>query len=304
MSKVKGFMQKHIFLISFLLLMAAAFAGCSPSHPQPEDKRITVTVSILPQKYFVERIGGEDVTVNVMVGPGESPHSYEPKPEQMRMLNASSVYFRIGVEFEGAWLPRIASANPDMRIVDLSAGIEKLPMQAHGDEEEGEDDHDEDGLDPHVWTSPQLVRGMADQIYQELTRLNPQRDSYYKANLAAFISDIDTLEGEIRTAFSPLERRKFMVFHPSWGYFARDFGLEQVAIEVGGTEPSASQLAALLDLAKEERIQVIFAQPEFSTRSAETIAREVGAAVILISPLAEDWLENLREVARSLAGHL
>ena len=302
--------------ISGLVFLAFLTTACATptSVAQPtiaDDDRIQVTVSILPQKYFVERVGGQDVAVNVMVGPGESPHSYEPKPEQMRALSESALYFLIGVEFEGAWMERIASANPDMRMVDLSAGIDKLPMAAHGhanDEEhkaEGDEhEEDENGLDPHVWTSPELVKGMAAVIARELAELNPQRADYYDANLDEFISDIESLQADIRASLNPLESRKFMVFHPSWGYFARDFGLEQVAIEVGGTEPSASQLAALLDEAREEGIQVVFAQPEFSTRSADTIAREIGGTVILISPLAEDWLDNLARVAGALADNL
>jgi zinc transport system substrate-binding protein len=240
-----------------------------------------------------------------MVGPGESPHSYEPKPEQMRALSDSTLYFLTGVEFEAAWMDRLAGTNPDMRLVDLSADIEKITLASHGHGEEDEDEHeDEDGLDPHVWTSPELVKGMAAIIARELAELNPRRADYYNTNLAEFTRDIEDLQVDIRTSLEPLESRKFMVFHPAWGYFANEFGLEQVAIEAGGTEPSASQLAALLDEAREEDITVVFVQPEFSTRSAVTIAREIGGMVVLISPLEEDWLANLARIAQSLAENL
>ena len=294
----------------FFLVLIVMITACAPQIADTEDKRITVTVSVLPQKYFVERVGGEDVVVNVMVGPGESPHSYEPKPEQMRALSDSALYFLIGVEFEAAWMDRLAGTNPDMRLVDLSADIDKLPMAAHGHGDEEENEHEEagedheNGLDPHVWTSPELVKGMAAVIARELGQLNPQRADDYNANLDEFISDIESLQSDIRASLETLESRKFMVFHPAWGYFASEFGLEQIAIEVGGTEPSASQLAALLDEAREEDITVVFAQPEFSTRSAETIAREIGGTVVLISPLEEDWLANLARVAQSLAENL
>jgi zinc transport system substrate-binding protein len=258
----------------------------------------------------VERVGGQDVSVNVMVGPGESPHSYEPKPEQMRALSDSTLYFLTGVEFEAAWMDRLAGTNPEMRLVDLSADIDKLPLAAHGhgedegNNQEDEDEEHENGLDPHVWTSPELVKGMAAAIARELAELNPRRADYYNTNLAEFTRDIEDLQVDIRTSLEPLESRKFMVFHPAWGYFANEFGLEQVAIEAGGTEPSASQLAALLDEAREEDITVVFAQPEFSTRSAITIAREIGGMVVLISPLEEDWLANLARIAQSLAENL
>ena len=296
-------------LFSFAIFLSLMLAACAAPAKTP-DKKTQVTVSLLPQKYFVERVGGEDVIVNVMVGPGESPHSYEPKPEQMRALSDSALYFLTGVEFEAAWMDRLAGANPDMRLVDLSADIDKLPMAAHGHGDEEENEHEEEGedhengLDPHVWTSPELVKGMAAVIARELGQLNPQRADDYNANLDEFISDIESLQSDIRASLETLESRKFMVFHPAWGYFASEFGLEQIAIEVGGTEPSASQLAALLDEAREEDITVVFAQPEFSTRSAETIAREIGGTVVLISPLEEDWLANLARVAQSLAENL
>ena len=291
----------------FFLVLILMITACAPQIADSEDERITVTVSVLPQKYFVERVGGDDVVVNVMVGPGESPHSYEPKPEQMRALSDSELYFLTGVEFESAWMDRLASTNPDMRLVDLSADIDKLQMAAHGHgDKEGEEDEEvgeepENGLDPHVWTSPELVKGMAAVIARELGQLNPQRADYYNANLVDFSRDIEGLQSDIRASLETLASRKFMVFHPAWGYFAREFGLEQIAIEVGGTEPSASQLAALLDEAREEDITVVFAQPEFSTRSAETIASEIGGTVILISPLEENWLLTMEQVARTLS---
>lgn len=297
-------MMKKISFLIFAIALAIS-AACAPLPAGAEDEKIIVTVSVLPQKYFVERVGDQDVSVNVMVGPGESPHSYEPKPEQMRALSDSTLYFLTGVEFEAAWMDRLAGTNPDMRLVDLSADIEKITLASHGHGEEDEDNHeDEDGLDPHVWTSPELVKGMAAIIARELAELNPRRADYYNANLAEFTRDIEDLQVDIRTSLEPLESRKFMVFHPAWSYFANEFGLEQIAIEAGGTEPSASQLAALLDEAREEDITVVFAQPEFSTRSAVTIAREIGGMVVLISPLEEDWLANLARIAQSLAENL
>jgi len=297
------------FKITMLfILLALGAAACAPQPATGTPHKLQITVSVLPQKYFVERIGGDDVLVNVMVGPGESPHSYEPKASQMRALSQSVLYLMIGVEFENAWIQRFADANPNMRLLDLSTDIDKLPAPAHDhddlDDEHGIDEEYQDGLDPHIWTSPELVKVMAEKIYTQLVELNPQRADYYQANLAAFLADIEALQADIRAALAPLENRKFMVFHPAWGYFAREFGLQQVAIEIGGSEPSASQLAALLDEARREGIRIIFAQPEFSTRSAETIAREIGGSVILISPLEEDWLENLRSVAQSLADNL
>jgi len=294
-------MNKIKPLLGLMVIFACVMATCT-GLPNDKNEPLTVSVSILPEKYFVERIGGERVSVNVMVGPGDSPHSYEPKPAQMAALSRSLLYFRIGVEFENAWMDRIATVNPSMQIIDLSEGIEKIPMAEHYNQENKQDEENEHGaLDPHIWTSPNLVRSMAERIYQALSKIDPQHDSEYKANLDAFLDEISSLDSDIRQALENLPTRKFMVFHPAWAYFAADYGLEQIPVEIGGTEPSAAELADLITLAKGENIRIIFAQPEFSTQTAQYIAEEIGGQVVLISPLAEDWLENLRTVALTLA---
>lgn len=268
-------------VIAAIVLSAALLAGCGRSATPESTGTLNVTVSILPQRYFVERVGGEHVSVNVMVEPGASPATYEPKPEQLAALSEAGVYFSIGVPFESAWLDKIASANSDMLMVDTAQGIEKV------------------GTDPHIWLSPTLVKTQAQTIYEALAALDPGHEVEYKANLDSFIADIDALGGDIRETLEGVESRKFIVFHPAWGYFARDYGLEMVPIEIGGQEPSAAELAGLVREAQEEGIRVIFAQPEFSARDAETIADEIGGEVLLISPLAEDWLDNLRLVAET-----
>jgi len=296
---------KQLLFLPILLLIGLLAASCSPTAAS-NNNQMQVTVSILPEKYFVERIGGENISVNVMVGPGDSPHTYEPKAEQMAALSNSALYFSIGVDFENAWLERMASANPDMQIVDVSANLEKIAMTAHHHDEENAAEEssaneEEEGLDPHVWTSPENVKAIARTIYLSLAEADPNHQADYQSNLEAFQKDIDTLERDIQDSLTGISSNKFIVFHPSWGYFARDFGLEQVAIEIEGSEPSAQELAGIIDEAKAEQVQVIFGQPEFSTKTAEYIAKEINGQVILIDPLAEDWLENLRKVANTFA---
>ena len=301
-------MKNYSWFTSITLLLVLVMSACTPqaaSTPAQSASAdgLIVTVSILPQQYFVERIGGERVKVNVMVAPGDSPHNYEPKPEQMTALSQSAAYFSIGVDFEGAWLDKIAAANPNMLMVDTIADVERLPMAAHsheGEEDHDEDEeHEEDGLDPHVWTSPELVKIMSQSIYAALAQLDPDHQAEYQKNLDQFVQEIDTLEAEIRQNLAGLEGKKFFVFHPAWGYFANDFGLEQIPIETGGTEPSAKELAALIDEARHEGVRVIFVQPEMSTKAAETIAAEIGGSVVPISPLAYDWMSNLSLVAEA-----
>ena len=291
-----------------ILVMVAELllAGCARSRSSEEEMApdLQVTVSIVPQAYFVERIGGEHVAVQVMVEPGQSPHTYEPKPEQLVALSQSNVYFSIGVSFEDAWLERIAAASPGMLLVDTAAGIERRPIEAHDhgdDDDDHEEDHEGENLDPHIWLSPRLVKIQARHMADALAELDPEHAQEYRDNLVAFEAEIDALDAEIRQQLAGLTSAKFLVFHPSWGYFADEYGLEQVAIEVGGQEPSAAELAQLITMAREEGIRVVFAQPEFSTRSAEVIAEEIDGRVLLINPLALDWAENLREVARTVA---
>ena len=295
--------QRASFLL-VLLLIGLFVPGCRVE-PTVESDALQVTVSIVPQRYFLERIGGDRVSVNVMVLPGENPATYEPKPEQLKALSRSAAYLRIGVAFEDAWMDRISAANQDMLIVDTRQGIELIPIAAHDDHGEsaaGDDPHSdgEGNLDPHIWLSPDLVRTQANIIRDALVQVDPEHRDLYTANLVAFGSELDDLQQDIGQKLAGVVNRKFMVFHPSWGYFAKDFGLEMVAIEVGGQEPSAAELADLIGEARKEGVKVIFAQPEFSTRAAETIARQIGGIVLLISPLAYDWADNLTKVADTL----
>jgi zinc transport system substrate-binding protein len=271
------------FALGLSLLLEACGTPARNVTTSPEGV-VNVMVSIVPQKYFVERIGADKVSVSVMVPPGFSPATYEPKPSQIQELSATQVYIRMRVPFEDAWMERIAAANENMLVVDQSDGIERIGS-----------------TDPHVWLSPRLVKIQAQTICDVLVKMDPAAESSYRANLDAFQADLDELDASIREKLSGLESRKFMVFHPAWSYFARDYDLEMISIQIEGGEPSAAEMAALIRAAQENSIKVIFAQPEFSAQSAETIADEIGGQVLLISPLAPDWLDNLQRVADTFA---
>lgn len=283
--------RKILFLVLTASLMLAACAPAvatpSPAAKAPNNP-LNITVSILPQEYFVKRIGGEYVKVNVMVEPGANPATYEPKPEQMVALANASVYFSIGVPFENAWLQKIQAASPKMKMIDTAQGIERIATN-------------DGGFDPHIWLSPALVKIQSQTIYNTLAELDPAHKAQFKANLDAFLSDIDQLDAQIHATIANTKSKKFIVFHPAWSYFARDYGLEEIPIEVGGQEPSAQELAKVIQLAKSENIKVVFVQPEFSQENAKTIAREIGGEVLSIDPLSPDWLANLQKVSNSFA---
>lgn len=299
-------MEKSQLTPLLALLVGTTFwIGCTPSSENPADspspttqaEAIEITVSILPQKYFVERIGGETVDVNVMVEPGASPATYEPKPQQMKALSDAAAYMAIGVPFEQAWMPRITSANKNMEIVDLTQGIERQPIAAHHHNHTHDNTGEKANLDPHIWLSPELVKKQAETIYTALVELNPEQEAYYQENRDQFISDINQLDQTIEQTLANLENRTFMVFHPSWGYFAKEYNLEMIPVEVGGTKPSASEMSEFIKKAKAEQISVIFVQPQFGVSSVKPIAKSVNAEVLEIDPLAENWLENMQSVA-------
>jgi len=295
---------------SFLLLVSAAsllFSACQPSQQSTvDDDVLQVTVSILPQAYFVERIGGELVAVNVMVGPGEEAHTYEPTPGQMKALAESRIFFSIGVEYEQTWIPRFADINPAMLFVDSAAGIERIPVgDAQAQDETETDNHTyNEGLDPHVWLSPDNGKIIAENVLLALIAVSPDHEEVLQANYDALIADIDSLDQRIEAALSGVEQRTFMVFHPAWGYFAEKYNLEQLPVQVEGQDPSVSEMAELIEIAREKDIWVIFIQPTFNASDAQAIAAEIGAEVAVVDPLARDWLTNLEAVAEAFAAAL
>jgi len=273
-------------LLIFLLLTPAAAAD-----------RLPVFVSIQPQKFFVQQIGGDHVDVQVMVQPGASPHTYEPKPRQMAALAEARLYFAIGVPFETAWLEKITAANPEMKVVHTDNGIEKLAMTDHHHDQREAGHLDDAGLDPHIWLSPPLVKIQIRAVLDALQAVDPGHRSLYEVNFRKFAAQIDQLDGDLKKIFAGKTGLQFMVFHPAWGYFAHAYGLRQVPIEIEGKTPKPAQLQALIADARSHGVRVIFAQPQFSTKSAELIAKEIGGQVVTADPIALNWLDNMRDVA-------
>ncbi|PLY07065.1 MAG: cation ABC transporter substrate-binding protein [Arcobacter sp.] len=277
-----------------------------------------VTVSILPQKYFVEKIAQDKVKVNVMVNPGASPTTYEPKTSQMRMLSNSLIYFAIDVPFEDAWLDKFKNANKKMIIIDTADGIDKLEMSAHEhhDEESDvnhslnekeehkhiqEEGHNHEGADPHIWLDPILVKIQAKNIYKALAKVDAKNIEFYRKNYETFLLELESLNNKLKKILEAYPDKAFMVFHPSWGYFAARYNLEQISIEVQGKEPKPAQLVELVHEAKKHNIKIVFVAPQFSQKGAKTISKSINANVETINPLSEKWDENLIKVANDIA---
>ena len=289
--------MRHLVIAAML---TAAFALPPFSSLSAAGEKIPVFVSIPPQKFFAGRIAGERASISVMVGPGRSPATYEPTPKQMALLSDARIYFSIGVPFEGVWIDRLAEANSGMKIVDTAAGVATRVEEDHGDEGGG-GDRGHDGRDPHIWTNPRLALQVARAMAEAFIAADGEHRVEYESNLNRLSADLARLDGEIREILSDVTKREFMVFHPSWGYFADAYGLEQIVIETGGGEPGARHLSELIERAEEEELKTVFVQRQFSPRTAEAIAEAVGGKVVALDPLAEDYMENLRAAAALFA---
>lgn len=261
-----------------------------------------VVVSIAPEKTFVQKIAQDKAEVTVMVEAGDSPHSYEPKASQMIALSKADIYFSIGVGFEKAWLERFKSQNPKLLFVNISDNVPKIAMAEHHHDGEHKEDTRHEELDPHTWTSPANVKIMAETIYKTLSQTDPENESFYKKNLNEFIKEIESTDKQIREILKEIKpKTRFMVFHPSWGYFADAYKLTQVAVEVEGKSPKPKEMISIINEAKEEKVKVIFTQPEFSDKSAKIIAKETSLSVKKISPLSSNWSQNLIDMAKAIA---
>jgi len=304
-------------LFALLALLLASNTGFS--------EPLQVFTSVLPIKTFVQKIGGEHVDVRAMVRPGFNPHTYDPTPQQISALAKTMLYVSTGVPFEKAWMKRIHSANPDMQILDARDGLTLRNMEAHShgerDHHDGHDDHadhkkhkehdkheqhdahDEHAheQDPHVWVDPILVGKMIGNIRDKLSELDPGNAADYARNHDRFLAELKKLDQELNELLKPLPNRKFMVFHPAWGYFADRYQLIQVPIEHQGKEPGARRITALIEQAKQEKIKVIFVQPQFDKRQAGRVAQAIEGAVIAVDPLAVNYVENLRRVGHEFA---
>lgn len=267
--------------------------------------KVNVVVSIPPQLEFVEKIGGERVNTSLMVEVGSSPHTYEPKPSQMKAISQADLYLSIGVEFETIWLPKFQNQNSALTVRDTSQGIQKLSMSGehhncsahHGDAH----DHGHERLDPHVWVTPNNAKIIARNIYEALIAIDKEGQDYYHANLETYIKELNELECHIKGLLEKVPSQSaFMVFHPSWSYYAKAYDLNQLAVEIEGKTPKPRQLIAIIQAAKKMHVQAIFVQPEFSDKAAQTIAKELGIEVIKTSALAPNWSENLITLTRAI----
>jgi len=282
------------FTVSIILL-AVILAGFMVRGIDTEDDgKIQVIVSILPQAEFARAVGGDRLRITTMVPYGQEPHMYEPTPSQMKAIENAQIYFKVGsgIDFELVWMGRFEDLNDEMVVIDGSSGVTLIPMQ----------DSDEGAKDPHIWLSPENAKIMVSNFLSGMIQVDPANESEYRGNAESYSQQLNELDQDISSALTSLENRMILVYHPAWGYFAERYDLQQLPIEEGGTEPTIQNIVDAIDIATENGIEVIFASPQFSIRTAEQIADEIDGIVVLVDPLAEDYISNLENITEEISG--
>ncbi len=285
-------------------------------------EKIAVFVSIPPQKWLIDRIGGEILHTSVLVGKGQDPHTFEPSPKQIAALSAAKIWFISDMEFEHQLMKKIQQNNPKLHIVEMNHGVKRLEIEEdHHHDDHGHDDHhkhnednhadhhdenhsEHEEFDPHVWLSPANLKKMADTVTLELTELDNSHATVYRQNNISVQQELTELHRAITTQLSPYAGSSFYVYHPSFGHFAHAYKLEQHAVEIEGKSPTPKQIKALISQAKAENIKVIFVQPQFDPKSARAVATAIGGDVVALDALEEDVVSNLRIMADKISSAL
>lgn len=287
----------------YLIILCVILAGCKGTPQKQADSgkasgtekpavTVTVTVTISPYKYFVDQIAKGKVDVNVMVSNGNNPETYEPYAQQMMELSKSALYLKVGsIGFEQTWMKKLQDNAPDMKVIDTSVGIK--PAKTPGG-----------NIDPHVWMSCSNARIIASNILKALCQLEPKNKAFFEKNYQSLLSIIDKRDSTIRESFKkdPDLVRKFVIYHPILTYFARDYQLEQLAIEEEGREPSAAQLKSLIERARKEKIKYCLIQAEFANRNTTTFINESHTKPMNINPLQGEWNWAIQEAAAAVQG--
>lgn len=289
--------MKQLYTL-LLLLTAFLLADCNGT----TDERL-ISVTIEPQRYFVEKIAGDHFHINCVTPSGQSPETYDPTPQQMIQIGKSMAYFRIGyIGFELAWMERLEEQNPDMKVFDLSKGMNLI--ENHEEEHAHEHEHHEHHhglIDPHIWTSFSGARAMVRNISDALIAMDPENRAEYAQNYETALQEIEEVEAEVLRILTPVKGSSFIIYHPALTYFAYEMGLNQLCIELDGKEPSPAQLQDLIETARHSGAKIVFVQQEFDQKNAELIAEETGCKIVQINPLSYEWKEEMIHLANVLA---
>lgn len=281
-----------LFFSIFILIIF--MSGCSTDEKRNSsniDNKIKVAVSIVPQETFVKMVGGDKVDVITMIPPGKSPENFAPTPDIMEKFSEANIYFTIGVPTEKASiLPKVREFNKDVKIIDMADEVSKVYSERKF--ESGD-------RDPHIWLSPKRAKVMVQIIAKELSTIDPSNKNFYESNAEKYISKLDEVDTEIKNSLSPLEKKTFICYHPAFGYFAEDYGLQMIALEHEGKEATIEDFQKIIDFAKKEGIKVVFYQAEIDSKQLSTLAKEIGGKAEMIEPLSPKYIDNLKTMAET-----
>lgn len=301
--------MKKIYLLFLIALLTVSCKQAGSRQAKGNDDRPIITVTIDPLRYFTEAIAGDRFTVVSMVPKGSSPETYDPTPQQLIDLAKSKAYFRIGhIGFEQTWIDKLTDNAPHLQFFDTSQGVKLIYDNSHphlhhdGDgKESAEEHHHAGGVEPHIWNSAINAQIIAGNILTALCTIDKPNEALYMGRYKDLCGQIERTDSLVRTLLAdPSADHAFMIYHPALSYFARDYGLHQIPIEAGGKEPSPAHLKELINTCKQEKVRVIFVQPEFDRRNADLIAQQTGTEVIGINPLAYDWKVEMLNTAKAL----
>jgi zinc transport system substrate-binding protein len=294
-------MNKSTFhtLIIILTFIGMPIMKSCQIHTKKQD--MVISTSILPLKFFIDRLTEESIEVNVMVPPGASHSSYSPTPRQFKKLSDSGLYIRIGyLGYEQAWIGRLRELNPTMDVLALSDHIELI----HGGDVDHGDHKHEGGVDPHIWMSPKIMIQLLPLIRDAIIQAYPDLRGDIEKNYPVLAAEIAVVDQEFAHLSDKLTQNSFMIYHPALTYLARDYGFNQISIEHEGKEPSPAMLSRIIRDAREFSIPVIFIQEEYDMRSAELIGKETGAKLEQINPMAYNWIESMQGIQQSFTDNL
>lgn len=294
--------QKYLSLLTLFFATFILLDCTQGKKSESIDDKPILTVTIDPQRYFLEQIVGDKFTINTLVPPGTSPETYEPAPSVMVDMNKSKLYFMVGdLGFEKAWSKRLAENNPRIKIIDCSQNLELIEGVEHNHTDDHGHSHSHGGMDPHIWSSPAAVKGLTKNMLNSIIEFDPENEETYLLNYSNFINRIDSTDSIIKELLTDIPTRSFIIFHPSLGYFSHQYDLHQYSIESEGKNPSPAQIKMLIDNASKENINTVFIQRGFDEKNAEVVAREIGADVFEIDPLSYDWDTELIKIAKILS---
>ena len=288
--------RRVLVVIIFLIVttVVLSYLAINDGGNYNSNGKIGVGVSIGPEIEWVNAVGGDKVSVTLMVPEGSDPHTYEPLPSQLAQVSKAKMYVEIGtpLEFETNYMDKIKSANPNMIIVNASKGVLLIPNSA---------ENESDTMDPHDWTDPKNAMIMVNNIYDGLVQVDPKDKDYFQKNRDQYIQQLQTLDKNTTKLLKDKQNTDILVYHPAFGYYAKDYNLTQVGAMLNDEEPSPQRIANMVDIAKKNNITVLFNEPQYDPKFMQSIASQVGGQVLTVNDLDEHYIQNMMNIARAFS---